>query len=183
MGETIGGFSALAAGCGRARPPSARSLWRRPTSASITAGERFSRRTMARAWAGPCVRATMIRRSSSRQGEEVRNGAAIAIGWLAMKLATARGTVSHWESAATASRLASSLDAGTGGEQFRELAKLRFCRMAKPFETADRRHQYKVLLPLGLRPLQRAKLFTHGITQPDAILTPLQNRANLLASC
>jgi hypothetical protein len=69
--------------------------WRKPTSASITVGDSASRRTIARACASPCVRAIAISASSERQVEEVRKGAATAIGWLAMKKATAGGTVLH----------------------------------------------------------------------------------------
>ncbi len=86
-------------------------LWRRLTSASTTAGEMLSRRTMARAWSMPCVRAMAISVSSSRQGEVLRKGAATAIGWQAMKKATAEGTCAERERAATAWRRASSLEA------------------------------------------------------------------------
>ncbi len=77
----------------------------------MTRGDRAFRLTIAFMCALPCVRAIVIRVSSSIAGEEVRKGAAMSIGWQPTKSATAGGICAHWERAATACRLASSEDA------------------------------------------------------------------------
>ncbi len=100
---------------------------------------------------GPCVRATMIRRSSSRQGEEVRNGAAIAIGWLAMKLATraARSRIGRVPPLHRAWPPRSMLE--QGWRTIPRTGEAPILSDGQALRTADRRHQYKVLLPLLAR--------------------------------
>ncbi len=66
---------------------------------------------MARAWAGEAVRRISSSVRSEMAGERVRKIAATAIGWPAMKSAVGSGTTGHCDSAATAWRRASSLEA------------------------------------------------------------------------
>jgi hypothetical protein len=131
----------------------------------MTLGDKASRLTMARMWSMPCIRATVISVSSSIEGEEVRKGAAMAIGWQPMNSATACGIWPHCDKAATACRLASSEEAENSGvnnsANWRSSDRVGGCNPSKLLTVAIRTTSVFRLAEGASRSRNRSRTKTH----------------------